>query len=215
LSSYPSISSAYDYTYEDTEAITGFTYWYYVSAYKEGGSYAGPKGAITGHIESSNFTRNGRNDPNAALGEIGSGSPWGGTFPFAIRASNYPTPGTIADKNMGSPFTVTPPVSAVNDVEANITVTPNPYKITGLNDVRNNASSHSVDFLGLPAEYTLTILDVSGQIIFETEVVGAVDGKYTWDMFSKDGIEVASGVYIYHLQYGDGLAVTGHLAILR
>jgi hypothetical protein len=116
---------------------------------------------------------------------------------------------------MGTPFTVTPPVSNVADVEANITVTPNPYKITGLNDVRNNASSHTIDFLGLPADYSITILDVSGQIIFETDVTGAVDGKYTWDMFSKDGIEVASGVYIYHVQYGDGLSVTGHLAILR
>ena len=32
---------------------------------------------------------------------------------------------------------------------------------------------------------------------------------------SKDGVEVSSGLYIYHIQYGDDQAVTGHFAILR
>jgi hypothetical protein len=115
---------------------------------------------------------------------------------------------------MGVPFTVTPPVAAPGDVADLITVNPNPYKITGLNDVRTDAASHNIDFLNLPADYTLTILDVSGQIIFQTVTDGAIDGKFTWDMFSKDGTEVSSGLYIYHVEY-DGGAATGHFAILR
>lgn len=207
-------ATGFDYAYEDTDAITGFTYWYYVSAYKEG-NFSGPFGAIeVNHIESSNMNRNGRNSPEAAAGEIGLISQWGGTYPYANRNENWPAPGTLRSQNMGVPFTVTPPVADPEDVASLITVNPNPYKITGLNDVRSDPASHNIDFLNLPEDYTLTILDVSGQIILQQETQGAIEGKFTWDMFSKDGTEVASGLYIYHVEY-DGGAVTGHFAILR
>lgn len=216
VSAYSAPGGGYDYAYEDGDAITGFTYWYYVSAYKDG-SFTGPQGAVSaGHIESSNFNRNGRNSADASSGEFGSETPWGSTYPFAISSVDYPAAGTQAYKNMGAPFTVTPPAAPVDQVASLITVTPNPYKITGLNDVRNNPSSHNIDFLNLPEDYKLTIIDVSGQIIFQTSVEGAPDGKYTWDMFSKDGVEVASGLYIYHVEYdGGSQSATGHFAILR
>jgi len=207
-------TGGYDFAFEDTEAITGFTYWYYVSAYKEG-SYTGPQGAVpVGHIESANFNRNGRNGRGASNGEISLNSLWQDTYPYANVSPDFPSPGDQAFKNIGAAFTVTPPVAPPSQVAELITVTPNPYKITGLNDVRSNPSSHNIDFLNLPADFTLTILDVSGQIIFQTTVEDAPDGKYTWDMFSKDGVEVASGLYIYHVEY-DGGEVTGHFAILR
>lgn len=215
LSQFNDATGGYDFSFEDQNAITGFTYWYYVSAYKEGGGFTGPQGAVpVGHIESSNFNRNGRNSLGAMPGELGLDTPWGNTYPFAIRSGDYPTAGTQAFKNMGAPFTVTPPAAPANRVAELITVTPNPYKITGLNDVRNNPSSHNIDFLNLPTDYTLTILDVSGQIVFQTSVEGAPDGKFTWDLFSKDGVEVASGLYIYHVEFSGG-KVTGHFAILR
>ncbi len=215
LSQYADNTDGYDYAYEDEQAITGFTYWYYVSAYKNG-DFTGPQGAVAGgHVESSNFNRNGRNSPDAGLATIGTDAPWSGTYPFATRNANYPDPSdALKYKNIGTEFTVTPPVANPKDVKNLITVTPNPYKITGLNDVRNNASSHNINFLNLPADYTLTILDVSGKIVFQTSVQGATNGKYTWDMFSKDGVEVASGLYIYHLKYSGG-DVVGHFAILR
>ena len=215
LGQYSDGADGYDFSFEDEEAITGFTYWYYVAAYKEG-SFMGPQGAVpVGHIESSNWNRNGRNSPNALPGEIGLDSPWGGTYPFADRNADFPSAGSEQLQNIGYKFTVSPPVAAVTDVPNLITVSPNPYKRTGLNDVRNDPASHSIDFLNLPEEYTLTILDVSGQIVFQAVVEGAVDGKFTWNMFSKDGVEVSSGLYIYHVQYGGGEEVTGHFAILR
>jgi hypothetical protein len=207
------VAPSYNFAYEDLEAITGFTYWYYVSAYKDG-SFTGPQGPVSaGHIESSNWNRNGRNDPSAAPGELGLVTPWGGTYPFADRNADFPSGGE-ALQNIGYQFTVTPPAADPADVADLITVSPNPYKVTGLNDVRNNPSSHNIDFLNLPSAYKLTILDVSGQIIFFTERAAGTDGKFTWDLFSKDGTEVASGLYIYHVEYGDN-AVTGHFAILR
>lgn len=215
LGNFQSSSGAYDYAFEDEDAITGFTYWYYVSAYNEG-SYTGPQGPVAAnHIETSNMNRNGRNQVDAGLGELGLGTQWGGTYPFAQNSANYPAEGTQAAKNFGLPFTLVPPASPTDQVAENITVTPNPYKITALNDVRNDPSSHNVNFLNLPEDYTLTIMDVTGQIILQEEVQGAVNGQYTWDLFSKDGVEIASGLYIYHVEYGSGQSVTGHFAILR
>lgn len=213
VSQYNDATGGFDFSYEDADAITGFTYWYYVSAYKEG-NFTGPQGAIAGHIESSNFNRNGRNAPTAADGDLSLSAPWSGTYGYTIRNVDFPAAGTQGYKNIGAPFTVTPPVAPDADVADLITVTPNPYKVTGLNDIRNNASSHNIDFLNLPSDFTLTIVDVAGQIIFQTEVTNAADGKFTWDMFSKDGVEVASGLYIYHVAYGDR-EVTGHFSILR
>lgn len=214
LSQYQSAGGPYQYAYEDTDAITGFTYWYYVSAYRDG-TFSGPQGNVGTHLESANLNRNGRNAPDAPEGTIGLGTPWSGTYPYATRNALFPAESDVLGlKNIGAAFTVTPPVAPTDQVASLVTVSPNPYKVTGLNDVRNDPSSHSVDFLGLPADYTLTIMDVSGQIIFQTVTEGAVNGKYTWDLFSKDGVEVASGLYIYHVAYSGG-EVTGHLAILR
>lgn len=216
LSQYMDQADGYDFAYEDNSStvITGFTYWYYVSAYKEG-SFTGPQGAVpVGHIESSSFNRNGRNSAEAPNGTIGLETLWGGTYPFAFRNADYPSAGTQRLKNLGIPFTVTPPAAPVDQVAELITVTPNPYKITGLNDIRNDASSHNIDFLNLPTDYTLTIIDVAGQVVFQEVVAGAVDGKYTWDLFSKDGVEVSSGLYLYHVQHSGGEA-TGHFAIIR
>lgn len=206
--------AGYQYAYEDKEAITGFTYWYYVSAYREG-QFTGPQGPVpVGHIETSNMNRNGRNGLGATPGQISLASPWGGTYPWSFNNAFYPRNDQGALKNLGIPFTVTPPASSPSEANSLITVTPNPYKITGLNDVRNDPASHNLDFLNLPKDYTLTIIDVSGQVIFQQTTKGAVNGKFTWDMFSKDGIEVASGLYIYVVEHEGGKFV-GHFSILR
>jgi hypothetical protein len=221
LSNFRDDGDNFDFSFEDEDAITGFTYWYYVSAYSNG-SFTGPQGPVgsnvsedVNHIESSNMNRNGRNAPSAAPGEIGLASQWAGTYPYAVDNPNFPTEGTTERQNLGDSFTLVPPTSPVDEVAENVTVTPNPYKRTALNDVRNDPSSHAVTFLNLPEDFTLTIMDVTGQIVFQEVVEGATDGQFKWDLFSKDGVEVASGMYIYHIQYGDGRETTGHLAILR
>lgn len=175
-----------------------------------------PRGAVAGgHVESSNWTRNGRNAPDALPGEISLKTPWGGAYPWAPLQNTYPAAGTLGRANMGAPATVTPPLPKNEDVKTLITVSPNPYKITGLNDVRTNPDSHTIDFLNTPQDFVVTIMDVSGQIIQETKVFGATSGKWSWDLFSKDGIEVSSGLYIYHIRYGFNEEVIGHFAIIR
>ena len=212
LSQVQSASGGYAYAYEDKDAITGFTYWYYVSAYIDG-NFTGPLGRTVDHLESANFNRNGRNGQNGVNGTIGLETPWFGTYPYATSNALYPK--TLQGlKNIGAGFTLLPPVSPNNLVADRLTVSPNPYKITGLNDVRSDASSHTINFFGVPADYTLTILDVSGQVVYQTTKAGGTNGRAQWDLFSKDGVEVASGLYVYHLSWPGGQK-TGHFAILR
>jgi len=225
-------SGGYQYGYEDKDAITGFTYWYYVAAYRDG-SFTGPLGRTVSHLESARINWNGRNGRSTTPGgatatpnaTISLDTPWGGTYPWAIFNALFPRAGTQARKNIGAEFTVTPAVTATADVERLLTVSPNPYKITGLNDVRNDPASHTINFLNLPAAYTLTIVDVTGQVIFQRKELAATNGRFSWDLFSKDGVEVASGLYLYHVTYGDGSGtpavpgsgkeVTGYFSILR
>ncbi len=213
LSQVTQASNGYAFAYEDKDAITGFTYWYYVSAYRDG-SFTGPLGRTATHVESASLNRNGRNGRTAAPATISLDTPWGGTYPFATSNALYPKAGTVAHKNIGAAFTVTPPVATDDQVAELITVSPNPYKITGLNDVRSDPASHSINFLNLPSAYTLTIFDVSGQVIFQQKMENAVNGRLEWDMFSKDGVEVSSGLYLYHVAYA-GREVVGRFAILR
>ena len=71
------VTAGYTYKYEDKDVILGFTYWYYVAAYKEG-SYTGPGGETTTRIETHSTNRNG------ATGL------WPGTWPFAYNNVNFP-----------------------------------------------------------------------------------------------------------------------------
>lgn len=212
LSQYANASGGYTYGWEDPNSITGFTYWYYVSAYIDG-SYTGPLGRTVDHLESANFNRNGRNGQNGVNGTIGLETPWFGTYPYATANALYPK--TVQGlKNIGAAFTVVPPVTADNQVDEALTVWPNPYKITGLNDVRNDPASHTINFFGMPASYTLTIMDVSGQIVHQATQTNGTNGRAQWDLFSKDGVEVSSGLYVYHLSWPGGQK-TGRFAILR
>jgi hypothetical protein len=79
-----------------------------------------------------------------------------------------------------------------------------------------DASDHKVMFYNLPPQAKITILDVSGQIvqILNFTSSGPSNGIMYWNLFSKTGIEVASGLYIYVVEYDGGQQVS-YLTIMR
>ena len=187
----------FNYKYEDKDVILGFQYWYYVSAYKEG-TYTGPGGETTNRIETHSTNRN------------GASGLWSLTYPFAFNNANY----ALATK-LGGRQIVTSALAPKGDV-SQVGVKPNPYKRAALFDNRTLVYDHNIVFYNLPPVAKITILDVSGQII---DVINFTStdpsrGSVFWDMFSKDGIEVASGVYIYVVESPTSTKV-GHFAILR
>ena len=187
---------------DNNDLVTfGFTYYYYVSAYDdESGEIAGvPFSSLETHRH--NF--NGRDGL------------WKGTYHYATASSFFP-PDLDGQKLIGAPFVLKAPLAAAQDlVDGNlkVRVVPNPYKKGALHDT---GTEHKMLFINLPTGTKITILDVSGQVIDVLQFDGnnPFDGTLFWDMFSKDGIEVASGLYIYVAEYPGGKQ-TGHFAILR
>ncbi len=197
-------SDVFKYKFADNSDLVtfGFTYYYYVAAYdNESGEINGqPFNSLETHRH--NF--NGRDGL------------WKGTYHYATASSFFP--GSLAgQKDIGAPFILKAPLAdaneLVNNPEFSIRVVPNPYKKGALHDT---GTEHKMLFINLPTSTKITIFDVAGQVIdvLHFDSTNPFDGTLFWDMFSKDGIEVASGLYIYVAEYPGG-AQTGHFAILR
>lgn len=196
-------ANQYKYVFEDPNELVqfGFTYWYYVAAYdNESGTMAGmPYTSLETHKTNWN----------------GRSGLWTGTYNFATASSFYPKTLTGL-KDIGANFVLKAPLvqaqSLVNG-DLKIRVKPNPYKQQALHDT---GLEHKILFFNLPTGTRITIFDVSGQVIDVLSFTGQNpnDGTLFWDMFSKDGIEVASGLYIYVAEY-DGGQQTGYFSILR
>jgi hypothetical protein len=208
LSSYlntDSDSGDYKYAFADNSDLVafGFTYYYYVAAYdNESGSIAGkPFSTLESH----------KNNFNGRSGL------WEGTYHYATANSFFPGGNDLAAlKNIGAAFILKAPLASATDLISGtlkVQVKPNPYKRQALHDT---GTQHKILFTNLATGTKITILDVAGQIVDVLEFNGTnqFDGTLFWDMFSKDGIEAASGLYIYVAQYPGGQQ-TGHFAILR
>ncbi len=205
--------TGYNYAWEDKNVDLGFKYWYYVSAYTAepapfdlGASYSGTNPKTTTILETSNVNRN------------GASGLWVDTYPMADQNAFYPK--TAAGlKALGTGFIVKSALAnpaTLASGGAKIVVKPNPYKKKALFDNATDAYDHKVAFLNLPPKATITILDVAGQIVkqYQHQTTDPNNGFWSWDMFSKDGVEVASGLYIYVVEY-DGGKTVGYLSILR
>jgi hypothetical protein len=203
--------AGYNYSWEDKVVDVGFQYWYYVAAYTNTGrtltGYTSfSNSATTDFVETSNVNRNG------ATGL------WGPTYPFATLSTWFPK--TLdGQKAIGASFTVKSALANASDLvsgKAKVTVKPNPYKKKALFDNATLSYDHKITFMNLPGKATITILDVSGQIVDRIEFASndVNNGSTFWDMFSKDGVEVASGLYIYVVEYDGGKQV-GYFSIMR
>jgi hypothetical protein len=196
-------ASQFKYVFKDTDELVqfGFTYWYYVAAYdNESGSIGGKPFTS---LETHRINWNG----NAGL--------WQGTYHFATASPFFPKTLDGLSK-IGANYVLSAPLASPRslvDGTLKIRVKPNPYKLQALHDVN---LEHKILFFNLPTGTRITILDVAGQVIDVLEFTGTNpnDGTVFWDMFSKDGVEVTSGLYIYVAEYPGGKQV-GHFSILR
>jgi len=204
-------AGASEWTDNSNLVAGGFSYWYYVAASsnKSGsipgiGSYGGGD-----PIESHRVNVNGANGV------------WQGTYSHATASSFYPT-SAAGTKAIGATYVATTPVTSERDLARDgadssyvrIGVRPNPYKVQALHD---GVTSHRLLFYNLPANAKISIYDVSGQVIDVLNFDGTEDasnGTMFWNMFSKDGIEVVSGLYIFVAEFSGG-SQTGYFSILR
>lgn len=86
----------------------------------------------------------------------------------------------------------------------NIAVVPNPYigaaewERRTLN--QTGRGQRKIDFIHLPKDCTIRIYTVSGALVKTIEHhSGLFDGAESWNLVSEDGMDIAFGYYIYHV----------------
>ncbi len=86
-----------------------------------------------------------------------------------------------------------------------IKVVPNPYVVTALWEPHNPYTSgrgpRLVQFINLPEKCTIRIYTVDGTLVQTLNHDSNMrDGSVSWDLMTKDNMDIAYGVYIYHVE---------------
>ena len=94
---------------------------------------------------------------------------------------------------------------ALTSTMDNIKVVPNPYVMTNMMEeaVTNPYLNQRrrLLFTNIPAECTIRIFTVSGVLVDEVHVENEPQqGIFHWDMLTRESLEIAAGMYIYHVE---------------
>lgn len=87
----------------------------------------------------------------------------------------------------------------------NIKVVPNPYVVTNSFEPKNPYATgrgpRELHFIHLPRRCTIRIFNIRGQLVRTLEHNSSIyDGTEVWDLLTKDQLDVAYGIYIYHVE---------------
>lgn len=101
-----------------------------------------------------------------------------------------------------------------------IRVVPNPYIATASWEEKNPFSSgrgpRSLHFTNLPQRCTIRIYTVSGELVNTIRHDSNIlDGTADWDMLTRDNLQIAYGVYVYHIDAGELGETVGKFAVIK
>jgi hypothetical protein len=98
------------------------------------------------------------------------------------------------------------PALAVEDFKTKPYVVPNPYVGSASFEPERFAVSgrgeRRMEFRGLPSGATIRIYTVRGELVQTLAHDGSDDGMVPWNLRTKDNLDVAPGLYIYHVDGG-------------
>ena len=102
----------------------------------------------------------------------------------------------------------------------NVTVVPNPYVEAAIWEQQpalRGRGERKIYFNNLPASCTVRIYALTGRLLKELQHQGgsSASGSEAWDLSTLDGLEVATGLYIYHVDAGDLGSKVGKFAIVN
>ena len=109
---------------------------------------------------------------------------------------------------------------ALTDLDS-IYVVPDPY--IGVSSLERKVlnpeegrGDRRIDFVNLPRQCTVTIFTVSGKMVRKLNYSASDDNRrLSWDMRTKDGLEIAHGVYFYAVEVPGVGTKTGKFAIIK
>jgi hypothetical protein len=101
-----------------------------------------------------------------------------------------------------------------------IYVVPNPYVATSdfepQNTYRSGRGERRIYFMNLPPKCTIRIYTINGELVKTLYHDENIDnGQAPWDLTTKDGMNLAYGVYLFHVE-ADGIGShTGRFAVIK
>ncbi|MFC1528032.1 hypothetical protein ACFL5D_04760 [Candidatus Neomarinimicrobiota bacterium] len=100
-----------------------------------------------------------------------------------------------------------------------IYVVPNPYVATNIfepsNVYKSGRGERRIYFMNLPEQCEISIFTKSGKLVKTVQHDGAKgDGQESWDLVSKDGMNIAYGIYFYVVE-AYGKKSVGKFAIIK
>jgi hypothetical protein len=124
-------------------------------------------------------------------------------------------------------YTFTTKASAVNQETASellnrIRVVPNPYVAAAAWEaplpptITSGRGERRIDFRYVPADAIIRIYTSRGELVRELRHNGGIDvGTVSWDLRTREDLDVAYGVYFYHVEAPGVGETTGKLAIIK
>ena len=108
--------------------------------------------------------------------------------------------------------------NASSSVLDEIKVVPNPYVVASVLEEQpflRGRGERFIRFINVPVNSTVRIYTASGDFVRELQHDGFNDGVVYWDLLTKDGLEVAFGLYLYHVDAPGIGEKTGQFAIVN
>jgi hypothetical protein len=150
---------------------------------------------------------------------------------FPVQQPIYPEAGdrylvsTTKPYKTGDYFTFTAKSAKVDNSTAKnqldkINVVPNPYVATNVWEKRTisltGRGERRIDFTNLPVQCTIRIYTVAGALV-KTIIKNSspADGSISWNLVSEDGMDIAYGLYIYHVDAPGIGEKIGKFAIIK
>jgi hypothetical protein len=111
------------------------------------------------------------------------------------------------------------PVKAKAEFTEKPYVVPNPYVGAASFEPQRFADTgrgeRRIEFRGLPQFCTIRIYTVRGELVQTLEHNGSNDGFVAWNLRSKDNLDIAPGLYIFHVDAGELGSHIGKFAIIK
>ena len=127
--------------------------------------------------------------------------------------------------SMADVYSFTTTASSINVDRAkseldNIAVVPNPYIVAASWEPRHQYQSgrgpRKIDFINLPSQCTIKIFTLSGYLVNTIHHDDVYEnGTKSWNMLSRDNLEISYGVYLYHIDAPGIGEHTGKFAVIK
>ncbi len=136
-----------------------------------------------------------------------------------IQSGNF-TSADVYEFTIGSANMAKEDLTLASQNLQNIKVVPNPYIVTNISERRPTPvrpqQERQLHFINLPARCTIRIFNVAGQLVQTLNVNNSIDnGRYVWNMLTKDNLDLSYGVYIYHVEAPGVGETTGKFAVIK